>query len=191
MSKATFNTTTTEAREPDKAQSTEGVQEGALETLGGAETPAPDQDNPEADDDAQVTGNEADRRTEAARYRRQLREVERERDGLQERLETLQRAEVNRLAAETYRNTKTGPWGSTTTYGGGIKPEALWASGVQLSALLDAKGDIDVTKVRSAVSAAAAMFGIREGIGGPKSPSISKTPKESGGSPWNKAFSWD
>ena len=67
---------------------------------------------------------------EAAKYRRRLREAEKERDGLQSRLESLQRGEVERLAADKLAD-----------------PADVWRDGAELSGLLNDDGNIDVEKV--------------------------------------------
>ena len=84
---------------------------------------------------------------EAAKYRRQLRAAETERDALVGQVEALRRAQVDTLAE------------------GRIKPAALWASGVELEALLDGGGVVDVAKVDAAVLIAAEALGIRLSTG--------------------------
>ena len=61
-----------------------------------------------------------------ARYRRQLRDAEAERDTLRGQVETLQRAEAERVAAAHL-----------------ARPEGLWAAGTALPDLLDDEGDVD------------------------------------------------
>lgn len=68
-----------------------------------------------------------------ARYRRQLRDTEAERDGLRGRLATLQRGEVERLATADLQN-----------------GADLWAAGVDLDDLLDEDGNVDAAKVSKA-----------------------------------------
>lgn len=79
---------------------------------------------------------------EAAKYRTRLRETEQARDQLQERVQSMQRREVERLAATL------------------AKPEALWAVGTKLEDLLDADGDVDPTKVHEVVEQATNSFGL-------------------------------
>lgn len=72
---------------------------------------------------------------EAAKYRTQLREAERQRDALAVRIEAFQRAEVLRLAADL------------------AQPEDLFTVGdVTLTDMLDDEGGIDAEKVSAAVA---------------------------------------
>lgn len=80
---------------------------------------------------------------EAARYRKQLRETETERDQLRERLDTMHRAEVERLAGAVLS-----------------KPSGLWAAGVQVADLLAEDGTVDRSKVEAAAKQAAAELGL-------------------------------
>lgn len=85
---------------------------------------------------------EADTRSrEAAKYRRQAREAQAERDSLAAecgmlaaRLEHLQRVEIERLAAVTLHD-----------------PTDVWREGIVIDALLDGDGNIDQRKVAQAV----------------------------------------
>lgn len=81
---------------------------------------------------------------EAAKYRRRLREAEAERDAAQGATEAAQRALVEHLAATVGR----------------IRPEALWASGVELSALLDDAGNVDAERVSEAADVAVGALGL-------------------------------
>lgn len=90
-----------------------------------------------------VEGEDTSPGREAAKYRRQLREVETERDGLAAQLEALRRAEAERLAGDHK-----------------LKPAALWAAGATLADLLDADGTVDPAKVAEAVTAARTALGI-------------------------------
>ena len=80
---------------------------------------------------------------EAARYRRQLREAETERDGLRTQLDALRRAEVDRLVTDAK-----------------LKPAAVWAAGIDLASLLAADGTVDPAKVAQAVTTTREVFGI-------------------------------
>lgn len=82
---------------------------------------------------------------EAARYRRQLRETESERDTLRDRLAALQRAEIERLAGTAAKL---------------AAPSAIWASGVQLADLLDGDGQVDPERVAAAAEQAAQRLGL-------------------------------
>lgn len=93
--------------------------------------PAPDAE-PAADAEEQAeTPNR-----EAAKYRRQLRETETRATALAERLEVVQRREVERLAATDL-----------------AAPADLWLTGPDLPDLLDEAGDVDPAKVATAVTA--------------------------------------
>lgn len=96
---------------------------------------------------------------EAAKYRRQLREAEAERDTLTERVAALQRAEAERIAGEKI-----------------AQPSALWASGVTLDTLLDADGNVDAGKVREATDAATSVLGLTKTLRGPILPNQGKHP---------------
>lgn len=103
---------------------------------------------------------------EAARYRRQLRQTESERDTLRERLTALQRAEVERLAGTT-----------------GAKlaaPSAIWADGVQLDDLLDQDGRVDPERVTAAAEQAAERLGLARRTPTRPRPDPSQGPRGSG-----------
>ncbi len=109
------------------------------------DTPTPSTDNPPPDADAQTEdtseppegGN-----SEAAKYRRRLRDTETERDTLRGQVEALQRAEVERLAGHL------------------TQPSAIWAAGVELSDVLDDSGAVNADKVNAAVTEAAEALGL-------------------------------
>ena len=82
---------------------------------------------------------------EAAKWRRQLREAEAERDTLRGRVEAMQRSEIERLAS-----------------GRLAKPESLWAAGAQLADLLDEQGSVDPEKVEEAVTSAVDSLGLEQ-----------------------------
>lgn len=82
---------------------------------------------------------------EAAKYRRRLRDTETERDTLAETVTTLQRNEVERLAASAIAN-----------------PAALWAAGVELSDVLAEDGSVDAEKVTAAAKDAAERLGLAQ-----------------------------
>ena len=110
------------------------------------EAPPVDTDEPEQDQDELVEQDE-DRdegpSREAAKWRRRLRDAEAERDALAARLDGLQRAGVESIAAEVLS-----------------KPAGLWAAGTQLADLLDESGAVDRGKVRDAAAAAAEQLGL-------------------------------
>ncbi|HPY26005.1 MAG TPA: hypothetical protein PLK19_16980 [Mycobacterium sp.] len=94
--------------------------------------------------------------SEAAKYRKRLREAEAERDTLAQRLEAVQRQQVEALL-------------------GGVKPEALWAV-TELAALLTEDGSIDADKVTAAIDAAREKFGITKPSKGNHVPGIGNRP---------------
>ena len=72
---------------------------------------------------------------EAAKYRRRLRDTERERDTLSARVEAMQKREVERLVATDLAT-----------------PGDLWLTDASLPEMLDESGDIDPAKVTQAVA---------------------------------------
>lgn len=81
-------------------------------------------------------------RREAAGYRVKLRETEQERVRLAGTVETMQRAEVERIATE-------GPIGGALADG-----QDLWRAGAELGGLLSEDGRVDAEKVQAAARAA-------------------------------------
>jgi len=148
-----MSTTDTETENTDQA-TTEAIEaEQTPEATPEAEQ-APEQE-PEAE-----TGKEPQNASrEAARWRKQLRETETERDNLVGQVEALRRAEVDRLAE-----------------GHKIRPEALWASGVELAALLNDAGTVDAKKVAVAVGEADERLGLNL-YAPPRAPNQSRYPE--------------
>lgn len=139
--------------------------------------PEPDRaapDPPQAEGDPPQDAADSKASKEAARYRRQLRAAEAERDGLAARLESVQRSQVDAQVVAA-----------------GIKPAALWASGVELAALLGEDGTVDPKLVAEKVAGVREQFGIEP----PKPPKPVKglqSGAASGSIPtppsWEKAF---
>lgn len=96
-----------------------------------------------------TTEDKATASREAAKYRRQLREAEAERDTLAGRLAAQQRAEVDRLAEAA-----------------GIRPAALWATGIDLPDVLTADGAVDAAQVAERIEAATADLGLQRRVDG-------------------------
>lgn len=97
------------------------------------ETEAPEVAGDEQAAETEETGKGPN--AEAARYRRQLRETETERDGLRGTLERLQRAEVHRLAADQL-----------------AQPDDVFDVGrVELADLLDDDGNVDEDLLATAI----------------------------------------
>jgi hypothetical protein len=100
------------------------------------ETPAaPPEETGEGDRSGEPESGAQSR--EAANYRRRLREVEAERDGLQGRVDQLERAEVERIAGEA-------PYWM-------IQPGDLWTIGVELAELRGDDGTLDAALVKAKV----------------------------------------
>lgn len=111
---------------------------------------------------------------EAAGWRRKLRAAEAERDALAGRVEGMQRTQIEAQVSAL-----------------GIRPAALWASGVAVSDLLT-DGEVDAQLVRDAVAATREQFG----IAAPKPPTasglysgLSGRQLDSLPHPWAAAFS--
>lgn len=96
----------------------------------GDEGASTDTDTPEV-----PTGTDEKQDRRDARYRQRLRETEAERDALLQRVEHMQRGEVQRLTADRLAD-----------------PQDLWRE-TELADLLDEHGNIDTTKVDSRVGA--------------------------------------
>lgn len=118
---------------------------------------------------------------EAARYRVKLREAEGERDRLVGVVESLQRSAVDRLAEAA-----------------GIKPSALWASGVEIADLLvggdgDDASVIDTDKVTQAIDHAVAELGLqtqpRKPVTNPHQGQFQDDPEPSGDDKFAEALS--
>ncbi len=109
-----------------------------------ADPPAPPEDGAAEQDGADPNGQPPESPNgEAAKFRRQLRDAETERDGLRTQLDTIRRGEVERLAAATV-----------------ARPGAIWKAGVELADVLDDNGRVDPAKVTEAVRAAAEQLGL-------------------------------
>jgi len=122
---------TTNISEPELSTETALQPEPELSTDVGDAVDAGDQhdDDPSADDPSAPA-------REAAKYRRKLRTVETERDGLAERLAGYQRREAERLAAAELS-----------------RGDDLWIGDTDVTAVLDDEGNVDPDKVSAAVQA--------------------------------------
>lgn len=124
------------------------------------------------DADTDTTNTPEPQSNREARYRRQLRDTEAERDRLAARVEALQRAEVERLAAKTIQ-----------------KPSAIWAAQTQLADLLDDDGAVDPQKVTKAASAAQQSLGLAAARSGAHVPREGTSLHQHNGSnTWEQAF---
>lgn len=126
-------TETDQQQSPDPAVE-DAVSEPDTEPAGSTDD-APSGDEVTADEAARGRGN-----PEAARYRRQLREVERERDQLRETLNARLRQEAERVA-----QTADGP-----AFRGLVDGADLWNFGTELDQLLADDGLVDPAKVQEA-----------------------------------------
>lgn len=103
-----------------------------------------DTDNPEPAQDPEDTGKGSGN-PEAARYRRQLRDTEAERDALVERIERMQTTEVTSRVADRL-----------------AQPTDLFAFGLTLADVLGDDGEVDPERVDTAVSD---LLASRPGLG--------------------------
>src|SRR5699024_7564560 len=104
----------------------------------------------EATTEVQQTEDTGKTGNEAAKYRRRLRAAEAQRDALTERLETMQRAEVERLAGEHI-----------------AKGESLWAA-ASLADVLDDAGNVDPQRVAAAAQEAQERLGLASPVRTPR-----------------------
>lgn len=102
---------------------------------------------------------ESNPNAEAAKYRRQLRDVEAERDALRDRLTQTRRSVVEGMS-------------------GLYKPQALWLAGVDVHELFDDEGHADRDKIKAAVDEASASLGLNRRVA--PDPSVGKS---NGGKP--------
>lgn len=106
-----------------------------------------DADTEDADTEPADAGDDEPRPgAEAARYRRRLRETEKQRDTLAARVEALQRQQVEALLARER-----------------MTPKALWAT-TELADLVGDDGLVDPALVKQAAQAARAELGITSGL---------------------------
>lgn len=100
-----------------------------------AEPTAPVDAPPAEVDTTETEGEQQGGNQEAKKWRLKLRDTEAERDGLRERVTTYERAEVERLVADSLAD-----------------PSDLWVAGTELDALRGKDGSIDPGKVKAAVA---------------------------------------
>jgi len=141
-------------------------------TEGTADQPETAVDAPETPTDSEGTPTDPKAAREAARYRRQLRAAESERDALAEQVTALRRAAVEDRV-KSHR----------------ITPDGFWASGVELETLLDDDGQLDDEKIKTAAEAAAEKLGLeRIGTRGPHVPKEGRTTTPRPTPSWEAAF---
>lgn len=105
--------------------------------------PVDDDSEPVDDSETEQSSGDGNPNAEAMKYRHRAKQAEAERDELREQVETLQRAEIDRIAEAEQ-----------------VRPSALWASGAQMPDLLDDDGGVDVDKVTAAVQHARDELGL-------------------------------
>lgn len=137
-----MTTTTTTGTDTETPEGTETGAESAAEK---PNTPGEGQNTGQAGDGDQG-GN-----SEAAGYRRRLRDTEAERDTLAERVATLQRREIDRLAGERLA----------------VPADLLSLGGVELADLLGEDGVPDAEKIKAAADQ---LVTDRPGLAAPKRP---------------------
>ena len=118
-------------------ETTETTTEDTVDDGSGAQH---DHQNPEAETTEETAGTNRE-----AKYRRQLRDTEAERDGLVGQLDAMRRAEAERIAANVI-----------------AEPAALWAADVQLEDLLGDAGTVDAEKVTAAARDAQERLGLQQ-----------------------------
>lgn len=141
--------TTTPAPDPEATDPQAGAVD-APDAQAAEDTP---EDTPEDTDDTEPAAG-----SEAAKYRRKLREAEAERDDLAARVEALQRAQVVTLL-EAAR----------------VKPDAVFAV-APLAHLLAEDGTVDPDKVKAAIDSARDRFGIATPTKGSYVPGVGNQP---------------
>ncbi|MGX6513028.1 hypothetical protein [Rhodococcus sp. SJ-2] len=106
------------------------------------------EDTPIADvtPEVETDDTELDEGKEAAKYRRRLRDTEKERDALIGQVDALRRAAIDKEVKGTHR----------------VAPEGFWASGITVDQLLDDDGNIDTEKIRAAVKDAVTRLGLTQ-----------------------------
>lgn len=115
----------------------------ATDPIAAVEAPENLVEAPEADTGTEDQGEETGGNKEAAKYRTRLRAAEAERDALATRVQSLQRAEAERLAGEHL-----------------AKGAALWAGGTELADLLDVDGNLDTAKIATRAAQVREEYGI-------------------------------
>ncbi|QFS89494.1 hypothetical protein FIV07_01985 [Mycobacterium sp. THAF192] len=138
MSDTTTNNTETAAEGEVSNATPEDVHQADTPSSGD-QNRSPDGSDSESDpDDAGLSRRDI-------KYRERLRETEAERDTLRATVETMQRREVERLAAEHL-----------------VKPGILWTVGTELADLLDDDGAVDPEKVSAAAVDARQQHGLED-----------------------------
>lgn len=128
------------------------------------EEPLPEQVGEHAADEQVDAGRDGESASkEAMRYRLDLRAAEQRLTELAQRVETMQKGEIERIAGKVVQ-----------------KPSSLWAAGVQVADLLDARGDVDPELVTAATTKAAEDLGLTKPRPGLYVPSEGNNPRHPG-----------
>lgn len=146
-------------------QNIETVETTEVDTIDTPELETTEVDNPE--------DTQPDESKEAAKYRRRLRETEKERDQLAEQLDTLRRQVIEQIAGDSGRLRK---------------PEALWKTSITVADLLDESGRVDSQKVIDASKSAVAELGLAEKRPGNFVPREGNNPRVGMSDNWTGAF---
>ena len=123
-------TTESSSSSPQEAQTQDSMQPPNAADANAADANAADANAAEgnaAEGSSPAAHDEENGNREAARYRRQLRETEAQRNTLSERVERMQRSEVERLAAQTLA----------------VAADVWAVGGLDLATVLNEHGDID------------------------------------------------
>jgi|SRR5699024_10968677 len=149
--------------------STNDEQEATVSDKSQDETTPPENDATDQQQEQTDGGGKAGR--DAAKYRTRLREAEAERDALTARLETMQKAEAERLAEHHI-----------------ARGSGLWAA-FELADMLDEDGNVDPAKVATAAKSAQEQLGLSESRHGGRAPLAGRTPAlDAGPSRFEAAF---
>lgn len=139
-------------------------------TVSGDATENPDLETTEIENPEDTQPDEG---KEAAKYRRRLRETEKERDQLADQLDTLRRQVIEQIAGDSGRLRK---------------PEALWKTSITVTDLLDDDGRVDSQKVIDASKSAVAELGLAEKRPGNFVPREGNNPRVGMSDSWTGAF---
>jgi len=128
-------------------------------------------DTPETPETPEPVKDDAGK--EAAKYRRQLREAEAERDGLRTAMTNLQRQQVEDIARREHHLSV---------------PAAVWKAGVEVQSLLGADGALDADLVSAAITAAVTDLGLRvnKPSGLPAAPNAGRESTSKTGPTWGE-----
>lgn len=129
---------------PIESQATDTVEADNAEPVADSVNPQPVADS--GPDDPEAAEDSAN--GEAAKYRRRLRSVEAERDTLAQQVQALQRQQVEQLCQAAR-----------------IRPQAVWGSGAELSAMLNDDSSVNPEAVAEAINTAREQFGIHPQVG--------------------------